>query len=461
MGNTKIGTRFVFIALVLAAFSYPLTAQTSRPPLFQNIQVSKPEAKPTPPKRIRRTTSSRALGRAVPITGGSTLVPSLATVKVPGRSGMLVESLDGRVVYDSFSSATFNPASNVKTATSYAVLRTFGPNYRFRTDVWTDGIVDPNTGTLTGNVFVSGRDPVFNMEQGVHLANELNRLGINRIDGDLIVTDNFAMNFSNSSRRSALTLKRTLDASRRTRGAGAAWRKFRLNSSRLDASINPSVAVVGDVFVEGLPTNARLLFSHESAPLREIVKVTMSYSNNFLSERLGDMLGGAYAVARIVQLDARVPANEFTLQTCSGLGINRVSPRAQIRLLRIFRALLQRNGMKFSDVMPVAGMDDGTLRRRFTGTYIGSVVGKTGTLGRTDRGVSTLAGEVSTRSGTYLFVIFNQVGSVARFRGFQNSFVPMLTNALGGPLPMRYAPQDMSKRTAKTRIKFPGRSRRS
>ena len=62
------------------------------------------------------------------------------------------------------SNLAFNPASNVKIATAYAVLKTFGPGYRFPTNVWTDGTIDRATSTLNGNLYVSGRDPVFGYE---------------------------------------------------------------------------------------------------------------------------------------------------------------------------------------------------------------------------------------------------------------------------------------------------------
>jgi D-alanyl-D-alanine carboxypeptidase/D-alanyl-D-alanine-endopeptidase (penicillin-binding protein 4) len=134
------------------------------------------------------------------------------------------------------------------------------------------------------------------------------------------------------------------------------------------------------------------------------------------------MLGGAYAVARIVQQNANIAPAEFVLQTSSGLGINRVTPKAMMKLLRTLRAELARNKMTFADIMPVAGIDKGTLEGRFDTDFArGSVVGKTGTLGQTDSGVSSLAGEINTRNGKLLFVIFNQRGSVNRFRAFQNA----------------------------------------
>ena len=218
----------------------------------------------------------------------------------------------------------------------------------------------------------------------------------------------------------------------------------------------PSVELAGGVYVQSMPSNVKMLFRHESAPMREIVKVTLCYSNNFLSERLGDMLGGAYAVARVVQQNASIAPAEFVLQTSSGLGINRVTPRAMMKLLRTLRSELIRNKMTFADIMPVAGVDKGTLERRFDTDFAkGSVVGKTGTLGNTDAGVSSLAGEINTRNGKLLFVIFNQRGNVSRFRSFQNNYVSLIQGQFGGAAQMTYSPIPLDTRLAKSRITYP------
>lgn len=455
-------------SFVICLFSMSFTAQAQtddKKPLLQNIEIQTGQERlrtaPTP--LVKKTGSSQPTS---PINSAAsvsrrTSIPALAEVSIPGYSGVLIESEEGHIVMESYSDQAFNPASNVKVATSYAVLKTFGPNFRFATQVWTDGFIDKEASTLNGNLYVSGRDPIFNYEHAVTLANELNRLGINKVEGDLVVTDNFTMNYSTSSVGSGNLLFKTINGATRTTAANTAWQKYLANNSGKYRQVDniPHVFVTGSLYVQGLPSNVKLLFSHESAPLREIVKVTMSYSNNFLSEKLGDMLGGAYAVARIVQMNTGTTPNEFSIQTCSGLGINRVTPQAQMRLLKSFRELLKKNKMTFADVMPVAGLDDGTLRRRFnTGFYLGSVVGKTGTLNQTDSGVSTLSGEITTRQGKFLFVIFNQRGSVGSFRNFQNFFVPLLQNELGGAIPMSYVPVPMDKRLANSRVKYPGNS---
>ncbi|MDQ3375183.1 MAG: D-alanyl-D-alanine carboxypeptidase [Acidobacteriota bacterium] len=440
-----------------SVYSKPTAPNPPPKPLIQQsgVQTGRPTPQTSSTPLVQKTGSSVPV--AVMPVARRTSIPALANIDIPGYTGILVEDLNGNIVLESSSTYAFNPASNVKIATAYAVLKTFGPEYRFPTNVWTDGQLDPTTGTLYGNLYVSGRDPMFNLEHGIAVANELNRLGVRNINGDLIVTDNFAMSFNTAAHRSGQNLTTVMNSAKRSAAATRAWQNHLINSKKFaQVSAVPSVSFSGDVYVQTLPTNAKLLFSHESTPMREIVKTTLCYSNNFLSERLGDMLGGPYAVARIVQQNAQIAPQEFVIQTASGLGMNRVTPRAMMRLLKTFKNELARNKMNFTDIMPVAGIDKGTLEGRFNTDFArGSVVGKTGTLGQTDSGVSSLAGEIQTRNGKLLFVIFNQRGSVSRFRGFQNSLVSLIQGQLGGAAPMAYLEIPLDVRLANTRITYP------
>ena len=452
--GSRSGSFVVAVIALVTAFAGSAKAQS--PPLLQPITVYS-EPKPSPPALVLKTGSSNVAGESFVPSTIKTSIPVLAEMPIPGYSGVLVESLDGNVVVESLADTTFNPASNVKVATSYAVLKTFGPAYRFPTNVWTDGNLDAASGTLIGNVYVSGRDPVFGYEHAISIAHELNRLGVRTVQGDLIVTDNFTMNYSASIQRSAETLFASLDNSKRSTAAVKVWTNFVNNSGRVGYYNSvPSVSFVGSLYVQPMPSSLTLLFSHESAPMRDIVKAMMCYSNNFLSDRLGDMIGGPYAVSRVVQQDTGSLPSEFYIQTSSGLGINRVTPKSMMKLLRAFRNELAKNRMTFTDIMPVAGLDDGTLEGRFANDYSrGSVVGKTGTLGQTDGGVSALAGEISTRDGKFLFVIFNMHGGVSKFRGFQNNYISLIQGQFGGPVSLGYAPVSLEARLAKTKISYP------
>ncbi len=298
---------------------------------------------------------------------------------------------------------------------------------------------------------------MFGYQHGVALAQELNRLGIRSVAGDLIVTDNFVMNYSGSPLISAQTLSATLDMSKRNAAATKAWLNYLSYSGKFNqANGVPGVTFAGAMYVQPIPSSLNLLFTHESTQIREILKATLCYSNNFLSERLGDSVGGPYAVARLVQQHAGVQPQEFSLATSSGLGYNRVTPNAMMRLLRALRNDLGRYRMTFADIMPVAGIDKGTLEERFDADFArGSVVGKTGTLPNTDGGVSSLAGEVNTRNGRLLFVIFNQRGSVGRFRSFQNGYVSLVQGQFGGAMPMDYEAISLETRLARSRVSYP------
>lgn len=429
-------------------------------PLLQNITVYKDDGDLGGSPLVKKTSSVTPRVETAPAVTASavrTSFPILAGVALPGYSGVLVESLNGEVIVEAGSDQLYNPASNVKIATSYAILKTFGPDYRFATNVWTDGSYDEATKTIHGNLYISGRDPVFGYEHAITIAHELNRAGVQTVNGDLIVTDNFAMNYSTSATRSGQSLFASMDAAKRPAAATRVWENYLINSGKLKSvSGLPSVVFSGKVYVQPMPSSVKLLLTHESAPMREIVKSMMSYSNNFVAERLGEMLGGPYAVSRVVQQNTGVSPGEFYLQTSSGLGHNRVTPRAMMKLLRVFRGDLAKYRMTFADVMPVAGMDKGTLENRFDSDFsVGSVIGKTGTLGNTDGGVSALAGEINTRNGQLLFVIFNQRGSVSRFRSFQNSYISLIQGQFGGASPINYNATSLDVRLAKTKVTFP------
>lgn len=453
MLNITLKRSFTAVLLTLSAAIVGIAQGGS--PLLQDIKVVQTQTKaapiPTATPLVKKT------GGSTPSTGlpGSnvrTMFPMLAEVEVPGYSGIVIETLDNKTVLESNPGYLFNPASNVKVATAFAVLKTFGPEFRFATNVYTDGVIDRATGTLNGNLYVSGKDPIFGFEHAISLTNELNRLGIRQVMGDLVVTDNFAMNYTGSF-ASAKSLVTTMNSGTRSAAATRVWMAHLANSGKPNPG-NPSVSISGSTYVQSVPSNLTYLFSHESAPMVDILKVILCYSNNFLSERLGDMVGGPYAVARTVQIHAGVPANEFSLQTSSGLGYNRVTPNAMMKLLRALRSDLSKYRLTFSDIMPVAGVDQGTLAGRFDmdGFNTGSVVGKTGTLGNTDAGVSALAGEMNTKQGRLLFVIFNQRGSVPRFRAFQNNFVSLVQSQFGGPTALEYSPQSLDVRLARSRI---------
>jgi D-alanyl-D-alanine carboxypeptidase/D-alanyl-D-alanine-endopeptidase (penicillin-binding protein 4) len=189
---------------------------------------------------------------------------------------------------------------------------------------------------------------------------------------------------------------------------------------------------------------------HKSSRLVDVLKALLCYSNNFMAERIGDGLGGPDAISSILTKQLNLAPDEFVLASSSGVGVNRVTPRAMMKVLRALRDELAKNKLKLSDILPVAGIDPGTLEERYTDVLErGSVVAKTGTLIRTDGGASSLVGQMRTKSGrVVLFVIMNQRGNVVRFRQNQDTIVSAIQNSLGGPAPFDYRPVKLAMRLA-------------
>lgn len=383
------------------------------------------------------------------------LIPVPTPTPVYGRQGILVETLAGQTVRAEAADQFFNPASALKLATALDALQTFGPQYRFGTVIWTNGALDQATGTLTGDLIVSGRDPSFHDEHAVELAREMNRLGIRTVTGDLIVAPLFTMNFSPSSQRSGDRLYDTLDAARRPAAATRAWYDTRfLRGDHAPLQTIPSVAVLGAVYTEAVPPGARQLLTHRSSALVDVLKVLLCYSNNFMAERLGDTLGGAAGVQQFLISKVGLSPAEVSLASTSGLGINRLSPRAMLKIYRALLAELEKHDLSPADIMPVAGVDPGTLQKRFTSaTARQSVIAKTGTLINTDGGASALVGQMQTKSGEMLlFVIFQQRGSAWRFRLIQDQLVSEIQWSRGGPAPFAYTPVTLAMRLANTEL---------
>ena len=390
---------------------------------------------------------------AAPVNGSATAPVAQPAYLTPiaGVQGVLAETLDGATIASQAVNEKFNPASSVKLATALVALQTFGPDHRFMTVLWASGPVDKSTGALNGDLVVSGRDPAFHYEHAVMLARELNEIGIRYVTGNLIVAPSFTLNFAPSAQGSGQDLINTLDSNRRSAYATRVWLEDRtLAGDNTSLSTVPSVVISGESQVGSAPPGAVELFTHRSSRLVDILKALLCYSNNFMAERIGEMIGGPGGVSATVVKKLNINPDEVALSSTSGLGINRVTPRAMMKILRGLVDELAKNKLTLADILPVAGIDPGTLEERYTDPLErGSVVAKTGTLVRTDGGASSLVGQMKTKSGRIvLFVIMNQRGNVIRFRQNQDDIVVAIQNSMGGPAAFDYHPVILSRRLA-------------
>jgi D-alanyl-D-alanine carboxypeptidase/D-alanyl-D-alanine-endopeptidase (penicillin-binding protein 4) len=368
------------------------------------------------------------------------------------NQGFIVTTLKGEVLAQHNADRLFNPASVTKVATSLTAISRLGPDFKFRTSLYTDGALDPSTGILHGSLYVIGSgDPAFFYENAMMIADKLNRAGVHEVDGNLYVLGLFYFNFSTSLDASAKGLRSVLCSETWTAAAKNAYPRFlAMRASDGDPmpagqmAAPPSLKITGQTITSPVVNTGSLkpLAVHTSLPLLRVLKGLNDFSNNWMATVIGNLVGGPDAVERFLKMEVGFKDDEVQFATPSGLGSNFISPRSTITILRKLITYLDGKGLTIDQLLPVAGVDAGTLQRRFTDTYRASVVGKTGTLS----GVSALAGVAYTRTrGPLLFVIYNRGGSPASFRNAQDETIKKVITMYGGPVPVRYSFNSVSR----------------
>ena len=425
---------------------------------------------------------------SAPVTTGAALSPDAAKAKMPDdesreaipvnplvaaytdslalrgfgadNQGFIITTLKGEVLAEHNADRLFNPASVTKIATSLTAISRLGPDFRFRTSLYTDGALDTTTGVLHGSLYLIGSgDPVFFYENAIMIADKLNRAGIREVEGNLVVLGQFYFNFSTSREASAKAFRNALSADTWNAAAKNAYPRFlamraaegRINEANAKQSGGqstqpapwapgpPSLKVSGETLTDPNvnTTNLKLLAVHTSLPLVSVLKGLNDFSNNWMATVIGNLVGGTAAVERFLKTEVGFKEDEVQFATPSGLGANYISPRGTIAMLRKLITYLDSKGLSLENILPIAGVDGGTLERRYTDAFRGSVVAKTGTLS----GVSALAGVAYTRQrGPLLFVIYNRGGSAHTFRVIQDETIKKIITLFGGPAPVRYAP---------------------
>jgi D-alanyl-D-alanine carboxypeptidase/D-alanyl-D-alanine-endopeptidase (penicillin-binding protein 4) len=359
--------------------------------------------------------------------------------------GVYVEAADGKVLLAQAAARPVHPASVSKVPTTLALLRKLGPEYRFVTTFATNGrVVD---GALLGDLLVEGGgNPSLVDEDALLVADHLLDLGIKRVVGDLRLRG--TLTFDWQSDADGGRLRRALAGSI-SPGALATVRAWELENANGPApspgALQPqgirfepvaeasmgATASQGTTASQGATASQggkeRALVIHRSQPLLMLAKSLNDYSNNIFKP-LADEAGGAGSVESVARsVVPQAMRTEITLGDGAGTDPrNRLSPRVAVNLLRALDKELHTSGHALYDILPVAGIDDGTLRHRLDSSEeVGRVVGKTGTYG--DYGASALVGAISTSDqGTVYFAILNHGVPVPEARRRQDRFVRAL-----------------------------------
>ncbi|MGC2459958.1 MAG: D-alanyl-D-alanine carboxypeptidase [Steroidobacteraceae bacterium] len=394
------------------------------------------------------------LGAAAASSGELRGLAAAARSILGADQGVYIEAADGTVLLAQAAATAVQPASVSKVPTTLALLRKLGPEHRFVTSFAANGPI--RDGTLDGDLLVeSDGDPYFVDENALLVVERLNELGVQRVAGNL--RPRSALTFDWQSDADAVRLRQAMSGM----APPAAWAVVRaLDAVNTYASATTSLRPPGIQFATAAsiaspgaaePLIERPLVIHRSQPLLSLAKSLNDYSNNIFKP-LADAAGGAAAVESLAR--SVVPAamrSEITLSDGAGTDArNRLSPRAAVKLLRALEQELAATGHALFDVLPVAGIDEGTLRERLNSPgEAGRVVGKTGTFG--DYGASALIGAISTSDrGTVYFAILDHGVPVPEARRRQDRFLRALLTRLHS-VPWNYQ-RDTSPAVARAEV---------
>ena len=353
--------------------------------------------------------------------------------------GIKVVSVEtGEVVYAKNAYKLHHPASTTKLFTAATALAKLGPDHRFETTLYSDMESDSH---VAGNIYLKGTaNPVLQSEDILKLAESLIQLGITSIEGNIVVDESY------------------LDAVRE--GPGWMWDDKPLWISALSIrSIEPDaksgsraiacgdllkttllqkgIEVNGQVIIGTVPSEARIITTHLSPPLADIIKMMNKPSDNWIAELLFKTIGaevkgepGTWKKGRDViaeflgEIMEETPAHRFV----DGSGLSRYNLLNAELLTKLLVYMYNNFELmpEFMASLPIAGVD-GTLINRMQGMYAEKVLrAKTGTLS----GVSALAGYTKTADGevlTFGILISHYVGSATTARGIQDKIGNYLT----------------------------------
>jgi D-alanyl-D-alanine carboxypeptidase/D-alanyl-D-alanine-endopeptidase (penicillin-binding protein 4) len=399
-----------------------------------------------------------------PAHGRGSLPPEVAralrAAGIPATSvAIVVQPVGaGRPTLSLNADAPMNPASVMKLVTTYAALELLGPAYRWKTEVYTAGTqID---GILSGHLILKGYgDPRLTYEDFWRMLLGLRERGLRELRGDLMLDRSWFErqpydpgSFDAEPRPPSLDVVSVLhltqgpcgdwedrlgahfdpapagvDGSERVRAVFAG--SYALSCGEQERNFAPfshrgyvagvfrqlwqqlGGSWVGTVHDGMLPEGARLVLTHESPPLGEIVRDINKFSNNVMARQLYLTLAAesagpparpeaALAAVRALLAQQKLPMPELVMDNGAGLSRSaRISARSLAALLQ--RAFASPVMPEFVASLPIAAVD-GTLRKYLHDNVVaGQAHVKTGSLSD----ARAIAGYVHDRSGQRQVVV--------------------------------------------------------
>lgn len=235
------------------------------------------------------------------------------------------------------------PASTTKALTTYALLKAWKPSYTVPTEIWGD----LEQGTVKGDlVFKGAGDPFLVDEQIWGVAEALKKLGVTKVTGR-VVADQSAFDGQLYGNGWEDTTKNTwpslaalsVDFNRPEESAPCTADPTGFAESTITRILSgDGIAIEGKAEKGGAP---KLLMTHDSPPLRDLVGSINKFSNNFMIETLvkrygdGNSARGVQRILGFYQAHFGFGPEQLQLTDACGLSKqNRIAARTLAIVLR-------------------------------------------------------------------------------------------------------------------------------
>lgn len=449
----RLLTGFLLV-LVLAAVAFPIATQLT-PRVLAAIDPSPSVPPPVPPPLQVAPTAVAVpdvvtpLSPSAPTPDPGVLGPQLSAALELAGPGLftasVVDSADGRVLYERDAGRLQAPASNIKILTAVATMTYARPEQRLTTSVLA---VESQPGAL----YLKGGGDVL-LGSGLSDPNAVvGQAGLRTLAADTAAAlpdgaGHYTVHLDDSLFVGA-TLNPTWAAGDIEAGEVAPLHALAINSGWLeegrfggprsqDAGLDAArafaaalaevgadrgISVSPEVQRQAAPEAGTVMADVRSAPLAEQTRHMLEASDNYLAEALARIAalqsgrpasfdGATEALSAAAGL-VGIPAEELTVGDAAGLSVrNSMSPAQLATLIRGTTTSDEPGLAAVARSLPIAGAT-GTLAARFTpddgatAAGAGTVRGKTGTL----NAVTGLSGHVVTADGRLLVFSFLAAG---------------------------------------------------
>ncbi len=317
----------------------------------------------------------------------------------PQRSAILVTDLATGEILDALNpDLSLIPASIMKTATIAALLPETGCEFRYETKVYADGKIED--GVLKGNLLIEGSgDPSINAgcePAGpcflTEIADALKAHGVQTIEGCIIVNSDIFPGPAVPPSWAAADLKQKY-------GTGCHGFNFRHNASGSSSVSDPAAVFRGALSNKlqqsgirlggakiGSAKNPKLIFTHQSASIDEIMRSCMMRSDNLFAEALLRTIPVAKGKPGETSLATALAADHWKKSGIDMTGVKLIDGSGLSRENRVTANFIgevmrqMSSDPDYASFLPLAGQE-GTLKNFLKDTDLDSYIAlKTGSM---------------------------------------------------------------------------------